>query len=325
MLAGCQPSVNNSDGGTPTPATSPTPTPTPAGTHISADTTWSGAYAMTDDTTVDAGVTLTVASNSTITVTAGKTLHVAGTLIALGVATGSSTPTVFQPAAGIWGGIDVLSGGLALLTNVTLNQATTGFRAESGALLSKLIKVKFSANSTPFNLSASTKFCRGLITDASGGSNVDAGTLTFVDTDFTVGNGADAFVYGGTAQLVFSHVHQGTSWGCLVHGGGAGTSLTVDKSHFDNGTHVAFMLYSGTTAATIHTSIIDQPTVIVTDAEMNNTVDASGNYWGQATGYMGTVPGGWTVSPFENSATNANVVDAGPRPDGTGCEIDPTF
>lgn len=325
ILPGCQPSVNNSDGATPTPPASPTPTPPAPGIHISSDATWSGAYAMTDDVTVDPGVTLTIASNSTITVTSGKTLNVSGTLLVQGVATGSSVPTIFEPTAGTWGGISVLSGGVAYITNAEIRTAGVGFHAATGALLSKLIKVKFSANSQPFNLSASTKFCRGLITDGSGGSTVNAGTLTFVDTDFTAGSGADAFVYGGTAQLVFSHVHEGTSWGCLVHGGGSGTSATIDKSSFDNGSHVAFMLYTGSTA-TIHTSTIDVPTVIVTDGAAGNTVDASGNYWGGASGYSGpALPAGWTVTPFENSASNANVADAGPRPAGTGCEVDPSF
>src|SRR3954471_10965543 len=124
LFVGCAP-ASSTDDGTPTP-TGPTPTPTAAaGTHITSNTTWSGAVAMTDDTIVDAGVTLTISAGTTITATANKSLQISGTLVAEGTATGSATPTIFDAASGTWGGISVVSGGIATMTNVEIRHAFT--------------------------------------------------------------------------------------------------------------------------------------------------------------------------------------------------------
>jgi hypothetical protein len=72
---------------------------------ISADTTWTGAVAITGNVTIDPGVTVTVAAGSTITVKAGALVTVNGILDAQG--TSAAKITIGGDANAAWGGVTV--------------------------------------------------------------------------------------------------------------------------------------------------------------------------------------------------------------------------
>src|SRR5690242_4265677 len=81
-LAAC--TVGGADDGTPPPGDDTGPT-TLAGS-VAQDTTVSGAVTLLNDTTVEAGVTLTIAAGTQLEATTGKKISVKGTLLVQGIA-----------------------------------------------------------------------------------------------------------------------------------------------------------------------------------------------------------------------------------------------
>lgn len=303
---------DDDDGATATP----TPTATPAGVHLTSDTTWSGTVAVDENTIVDAGVTLTIDPGSTVNFAGAKRLSVAGTLVANGT---MGAPIALQAAvpASKWQGIHALSGGSVALTHVTLANATTGFVADTGAMESALLYATFTAVGQPFDLSADTRICRA--TFSSGNSYFKAGAISIADSDFTGGSGDTFNFSSSSADITLDHVHMGTNWHCLLHGGGASASVTITASAFED---AAYLFMSSTLTASMHGSSIllesgDQ--LIDVEDGSGNTIDATGNYWGTANGTFEassqTVPAGWNVS----GALSTAPANAGPRA-GAGCE-----
>ena len=323
-VAACRPNVSDNGGPTGTPTPTGTGTPLP-GNHITADTTWPTAFAMTGSMTVDPGVTLTIQSNSTISIAQSATLYVAGTLNVQGYVAGSAgTPTVFQPSASYWGSIDVVSGGVATIKNVRFTGDTTAIRTEPGALTSRLIKVIFDGG-YPVAASADVKLCRAQLVNNADGIGGDAGTITIVDSNVSSGSYGDTTSLGG-ANFVMDHSVDGTTSGssnhCLIHTGGSSSIVTVTSSVFNLGSYLLDLgAGSSSTKVTIHQSNIGSTSQITQgyDRFGNGTptaVDASSNYWNG-----GTPPSNWTTAPVLPSA----VATAGIRPYGQGCESDPTF
>ncbi len=316
---GCSPSVSDGDDDTTSPTPTPTPTPEP-GIHLTTDTTWTGAFDMLDDTIVDLGATLTIASNSTITVATGKALKVYGHLEIPGVVVNTaSTPTLFQPATGQWNGILVRSGGTATLRNIELRSASVGVRTDAGAGLTKVISAKMTSVGAPLSFAGGGKACRVRIDGTDGPVNANGGSVMLADGDYRDGSG-DRILFSGNGSLALDHIIVGgTAEHCLIHGDGA--SLTVTKSILQNGVY-SFMV-SNLANAALHFNVIDAAGGL-TISSGTSTVNATENYWGQAS-FPGAPPAGWDVSNPVPNATDARVVDAGPRAWGAGCEVDAGF
>lgn len=302
----------------------PTPTPTPvSGVHITSDTTWSNAVAVAENTIVDPGVTLTIASNATVTFASQKQLRVEGTLLVNGLASAPVTLTAAVPAQR-WGGILSASGGSVTIRNATFTYATTGLNAAPGALESSLLYASFQGVNTPLSLHADTRVCRNSFGNGSGSSIVDAGAITISDTAFTGGSGGDSVVFSGSADIAIDHAHFGTQWHCLLHGGGAGTAVTVVDSQFDDASYAFDISSLGSVAAPaqIHNSSILLGTggLQGTSGGTTNVVNAENNYWGTGDGSFAasgqTVPAGWDVIPDLPTAP----AGIGPRAAGAGCE-----
>lgn len=96
---------------------------TGAGTavHIASDTTWTSNAEVTGPTTIDPGVTLSVAPGTTVTFKAGASLTVAGTLDAQGT---SASKITFSPGAATFGPIAIPSGGKLTFRYVTMTGAS---------------------------------------------------------------------------------------------------------------------------------------------------------------------------------------------------------
>lgn len=323
-VAACAPGGSGSSNGdddddgatTPTPTATPTPIP---GVHLTSDTTWTGAISVAENTIVDAGVTLTIASAATVSFAGGTRLRVEGTLAVVGI---PSAPVVFAAAAPSrkWQGIHAGSGGSVSLAHAEISDATVGFGADVGALESSLLYVTFDAVNSPMILHANARICRGTFVNGSGSSSADAGTITIADTDFSGGSGGDTIVFSGTANIAIEHAHFGTQWHCLLHGGGANTSVSITSSQFDDASY-AFMLSSLGSAASpaqIHDStiLVGSGGLVPTDGATTNVVNAENNYWGGTDGSFQNPPAGWDVTPFLGSAP----AGAGPRAAGMGCE-----
>ena len=306
---------DDDDGMTPTP----TPTATPEGVHLTTDTTWTGLVTVAESTTVDAGVTLTIASNATISFAGATRLNVAGTLVANGLASAPITMEAAVPTSK-WQGVHALVGGSVTLEHVDIRNATTGFRANAGALESSLLYIDIDGTNQPLALDADTRICRLTLGAGVGGSNVNGGTVEITDSSFTNGSGGDNIIFGGSANITLDHVHLATQWHCLLHGGGPATSVTITNSQFED---AAYLLdVQSLTAAEVHNNTIllesgDQNLAATTGATTNQ-IDATGNYWGgdsfeDVTGQA--APTGWDVSSPLMSAPPG----VGPRA-GAGCE-----
>lgn len=319
LVAGCSPSVSGSDDDDDVASATPTPAP---GIHITTDTTWSGAYAVTDDTYVDAGVTLTISSGSTITVTTGKQLAVDGHLEVLGLVTSTAfTPTRFEPTVGTWSGITVRSGGTATIRNIDVRGAQFGVRTDAGAGATKVISAKMTNVTSPVLFSGGGKACRLRLDGTDGPVSILGGDVTIADSDLREGNG-DRVTFSGSGSLTMLHIIVGgTAEHCLIHG--STSSFTLTKSIFLNGEY-AFMIGSTASSQVHHNQILMGNMGAGLDAHSGGTVDATENFWG-GTAYPGTPPSGWNVSNPVPSLGDARVADAGPRPWGSGCEVDSSF
>ncbi len=98
--------------------------------HITTNTTWTGDVAVTANTTVDAGVTLTIAAGAKVTVKSGIALTVNGTIDAQGT---KASPVTIGPdvAGGFWSGISIPAGGAIRYAYV--NQTGGGISTSGGS------------------------------------------------------------------------------------------------------------------------------------------------------------------------------------------------
>ncbi len=160
---------------------------TNVGTNIIANTTWTTAgspYTITNNISINAGVTLTINSGVTVRVSDGFTLTVLGTLNANTVVFTTSNAS---PAAGRWNQIRIGSGstsGTASLTSCQILYAQTGLNVEKGTA---------TLNSTDItNCTAN-----GIYLNQSSVLNMTGGTISNITNSTSVG----IYAYEGTANL----------------------------------------------------------------------------------------------------------------------------
>ena len=324
LAVGCSPGGSGSEGGGDDDddgAASPTPSDTPVGGHITADTTWSGAMAVTENAIVDAGVTLTVSSGAAITFGLNVQLRIDGSLVVEGAA---ASPVTFSSIASNqrWSGVQVGSGGEAEITHAELSGSSNGLVTYEGALPSRVTFTTFSGVSTPLSIRSDVKVCRASFEAGSSESHIYGGAVKIADTSFTSGI-ADAIKFGGDSTIEIEHVELGGNWHCLLHTETVtgDTVLSVSRTRFENAAY-AFMVSNlgSTTPVAMHQNYIDLTTIA--DGAVSgstNVVNAQDNYWGPS-GFS-SPPAGWTVEPQLPSAPDP----VGPRAAGMGCESDAGF
>ena len=123
---------------------------TPLGTNatdstISTDITWSGQHTLTGNVTIVQGTTLTVEPGASIDCGDDYWILVEGTLVVNGAHFYSSAPPVTQGShgAGLWKGIEVSSGGNALLNETLIENAKTALKI-NGQLQANDLQIKHS-------------------------------------------------------------------------------------------------------------------------------------------------------------------------------------
>lgn len=160
---------------------------TNVGTNIISNTTWTTAgspYIITNNITINTGITLTINSGVTVKVADGFTITVIGTL--------NANTTVFttnnaSPASGRWNQIKIGSGvsiGTASLTSCQILYAQTGLNIEKGTA---------TLNTTDItNCSANGIYVTQLST-----LNMNGGTISNISNSTSAG----IYAYEGTANL----------------------------------------------------------------------------------------------------------------------------
>jgi len=296
----------------PNPNPDPNPDPDPgivtlAG-DIDADATWSGTVQLTEDSTILAGVQITMAPNTRLEGAMGAWLQVQGSLVVDGSA---AEPVVMTPtdSAGGWAGIKALSGGSVSLSNVDVTKAAVVLRCESGASHCSIADSNLHGIGKAVEIFAVATIDRTHIEDMSnaGISLGTGGTLTITDTtmltsthDVIVANGGD---------LIVDHSHVGDAQGsyehCNFHIGSSSSVLVTNSVISDS---IYGLMLGNSAAATFNNNNFtgNDPGNDVLDLGGNSNVDMTQNYWDQGAPSLGAA--------FDTSAALPSpVAGAGPR------------
>lgn len=226
------------DDGDPDP--DPGPGPTGISGNITSDTTWEGAVRFSGATTIDPGVTVTVAEGAVLSFGAASNVSIKGTLLVNGT---QASPVTLQPdpdaaqPSNFWGGFNV-SGTLTMTYGVQRG---------------------------------------GPIVTVAGGTATITDTRMFGATgDFLVMNGGTVNVtYSqiGTAEVGITDTTH-----CNMHFGGNGNMITVTNSNIV-GTPFGLMFYGGQ-LANFQNNNWDEVTGIAAADWIDSQPGVSGNFSG---------------------------------------------
>jgi hypothetical protein len=182
---------------------------------ITADRTVSGMLSMTNDVTVEAGVTLTVAAGSMIEVAPGKTLRVHGTLAIQGMA-GSEVTIV--PTSDTWAGIVAESGATVTASYLTGMDVANVVYSHMGST-STLDHVTMMNVGQASVVQGMVTITRSRFEGRSGVSIHPSGYLDVSDSYF-IGTAGDTVVQtGGTLIMAYTNVGNTSTSGdhCAMH------------------------------------------------------------------------------------------------------------
>ena len=275
-----------------------------AGT-IGANQTLTGDWVLADNTTIAAGVTLTVDAGATLHAAASKTLTVQGTLAINGTA---AAPVTFQSQAhtgpGGWAGIAIATGGTANISWLTIHDASTALTTAGNSHYT-IDHLTIDTSSTTASIGSD-----GTINHGAFHGN-DASTPAFMimnasphvtDTVFDHGSmGSDYIIVNGTGSApVFDYIEV-TQSHCAFHANQG--MLTVTNSYI-HGNAYALMLESSMT--TFQNSNLENNGINIGDC-FGGTATVSGSY------VQGTLFSGTNCGSSSNMAT-APLTGIGPRP-----------
>jgi hypothetical protein len=275
-----------------------------AGT-VNSNQTLTGDWVLADNTTIAAGVTLTVDAGATLHGAASKTLTVQGTLAINGT---SAAPVTFQSQAhagpGGWGGIAIAAGGTANISWLTIHDASTALTTAGNS--------HFTIDHIVVDTSSATASIGsdGSITHGAFHGN-DASTPSFqvmnasphiTDTVFDHGSmGSDYIIVNGTGSApVFDHIEV-TQSHCAFHNNQGMATITNSYIH---GNAYALMLESSMTS--FQNSNLENNGIEIGDC-FGGTATLTGCYV-QGTTFSGTTCGS------ANSPAAAPLTGVGPRP-----------
>jgi hypothetical protein len=285
------------------------PPPTGITGSITGDQTWSGAQTIVGETTIEAGVTVTVTPGAAIEVMDGLTLRVKGTLNVEGTAAGKVT---FLPVAGAltWAGIVADDGADVSLAYVEGTDVATLVYCHAGATCA-LDHVVFDGIGKGLVTEGVATISRSRISDVqNGGITVTgAGDLTITDSYLLTSSGDIVVQTGGS--LVIEHSEIGETTGSYEHCDlhvGAAANLRITRTNIRSG--VYGMMLGGTDGAVMQYNnwVENGAGNDISEVGVNTAVDARFNYWDQGAPSLGAA---YDVS----SPSATRIADAGPRPE----------
>jgi hypothetical protein len=314
-------------GGTPPPG-GVTPTPPGGSTTVAgaltADATWSGLVTVTDDVTVDPGVTLTIADGALVQVASGKGLTVRGTLKIVGSAAGG-VKLGPNPMPGSWSGIAVDSGGSVNVAFAEIDYAQTGLSCAAGAVACSADHLKvLHYSSTGLSVQSAATLSHVTV-DAEdfggGGIEIAAGasdTVSITDSLFHATGGDAVVCTSGNLTLQYSHVAGNAPGGnsgvhCATHLSTRGI-IKMDHNLLENINYG--IMAEGLSPMSIieHNNFVGYGTPTTTPLPggawsavgAGNLVgiDLTNNWWGDATGHA--------LAPPTDSLANLSPTAAAP-------------
>jgi hypothetical protein len=195
---------------------------------IDSDRTLSGTIAMTGDTQIEAGRTLTLSAGTVLEVTTGKTLRVFGTLLVQGAA---GSEVMMMPASGTWAGI-VAEAGATVNVAYAESAMVANFVYSKGGSTVTLDHVTVTGAGLASQVEGAVTITRSNFEGGRGVNILSTGSLNASDTTF-LGTTGDTIVQTG-GVLVLDHIDVGntssTSDHCAMHIN-AGSDLTVSYSN----------------------------------------------------------------------------------------------
>jgi hypothetical protein len=273
---------------------------------ITQDTTWSGTMTITGATTINAGVTVTIAPGAEIQAKEGLSLTVNGTLEAVGTA---DAKVAFLPTADAtrWGGIIANAGGSVHLAYAEGTDVATLLYCHDGAVLCELDHVDFSKASQAVVAEDVTLITNSRIADmGNGGLTIRGnGDMTVRDSYILTSTGDIIVQSGGSLLVEYSEIGnaQGVDDHCNFHVSSA-ASLTITKTNIING--VYGIMLGGTNGAALTQNNWTGNTTDIDEVGVNNTVNLTGNYWANGAPTLGAA--------YDTSGAAAQpIADAGPR------------
>jgi hypothetical protein len=275
---------------------------------ISENAAWGGSVTLTENATIESGVTVTVAPGTVFEGAQGATLSVLGTLRIEGT---TAAPVTVNPMAGAggWGGILVEAGGSVSIAGATGTKVATLLSCKAGAVLCAFDGLEFTEIGIALAASATATVSNSSFRDlANGGFSVSStGDLTITDTyiwtsthDLVVASGGRLIIDHseiGGAQQSYEH--------CDIHIGSA-SELSITNSNIVSA--IYGMMIGGTTNAVIQYNNFmgNDPDQDVSPVGANTNVDLRFNYWDKGAPTIG--------ADYDTSSPSATVyAEAGPR------------
>jgi hypothetical protein len=280
--------------------------------EIAKSTTLSGIVTVTDSLTIDAGVTLTLAPDTTLLIATGKSITVKGTLLGQGQSGKPVRLRAKTPAgAGSWGSLLVQNGGTVTLTYAELHDASTAFQASGGSTFSidhLLIDSSLGMLLLQSSGSISHAVLHGLGTPQQSDPVVvqDASPhLTDVLID-SANQGADMVaVNGATSGPVFDHVEV-TQSHCAFHFN-EGSKATISGSYVHDNVYGLMVIYSKSTQVSGSNFVANY--VNIGSCASGGSVTATGVFFDNKPAFDSECLAQTNATPAANT-----VPGAGPRP-----------
>jgi hypothetical protein len=308
LMAACSPGGVMGPGGGGDDDDAPPPVAPDAGTGvtsvggtIAADTTWSGDLAVAS-TTVNAGVTLTIAAGTQLHMASGAGIIVKGTLKVTGT---DAQKVAFSPSAADWSGVSVSAGGKLDLAHASLTKAGTAIECGSGALGCAIDHATITGNLTSMHLAAPTTITRSLVEKSSGNSiNLGVGAdVTITDTDMKTAGGDIIVQSGGKLKVDYSTIGEviDSYEHCGIH---INSAETLIIEHTEIHSNVYGAMIGGTNGARINFSNWRDNSTDISAIGTNTALNLTKNYW------SGTPPS----ALGDTSQAEAAPLAVGPRP-----------
>ena len=273
--------------------------------NITSDQTWSGTITIAGNTTINAGVTVTVSAGTMIEGAQNASVHVAGTLDIQG--TKASVVTIL-PKSGVqtWPGFVADQGGAVNMSYVMGSNIATIVYCHAGATCN-LDHVDFQQMGNAVVAEGTAVITASRLSQVTdGGLLIQGGDLKVVDTYLSVAGGDFVIQNGGKLDVQYSEI--GDANGGYIHCDfhiNSAASLSITHTNIWHG--VYGMMIGGTTNAIVqYDNFIKNAAGDDIDPLSTNTgADFQYNYFDQG---IPTTPG----FNFANPQT-AMMTDAGPR------------
>jgi hypothetical protein len=278
--------------------------PTTLAGSVSTDTMVSGPVTLLNDTTVEAGVTLTIAAGTVLDAQTAKKISVKGTLLIQGVA--GQEVQIAPATGGAWAGFVVETGGSADIAYVTGHDVANFLYSKSGSTAT-IDHVTMTNAGKATQVEGMVTITKSSFQGNTGINVLTTGNISATDSTFQGTSGDTIVQTGGT--LVLDHIAVGSSSTgndhCAMHIN-AGSDVTVSYSNIMD-TTVGLMI-GGTDGASYSYNNFSNLTNLedISSDTLNSNGTFDHNY---ITGTVPNIPGITFTNPEA-----AMIPGTGPRP-----------